>query len=343
MTTAPLVPVHILTGFLGSGKTTLLNRAMQRDFGAGTGVLVNEFGDVGLDHLFVQGASEEVIVLKSGCVCCSIRSDLPSSLLRLLAFSTIPDSPLRRIVIETSGLSEPLPILQTLQSDARLRARCFAASVVCVVDATAGTAVGARREARAQVTAADVIVVTKTDMVSESQIQAVQRAVSVHNPLAQVLRSEQESLFSAMLDRESAPREIASPLLGVVQAERSAHTAEVRSLALAVRSPISWPRFAVWLTCLIHVHGERILRTKGVLFDAERDAWIGVHGVRRFLHPPVHLALAAPPADGGWLVFIAEKLDMALIEASFRRWHDSTALEQGIEQPAAVSRLDEVS
>ena len=130
MNLSTLIPVHVLTGFLGSGKTTLLNRALQAGFGAETAVIVNELGDVGLDQLFVQARSQETIVLKSGCVCCTIRTDLVSTLLELVAMRDAGE-PFQRILIETSGISDPLPILQTLRSDFNLLTRFRAGSIIC--------------------------------------------------------------------------------------------------------------------------------------------------------------------------------------------------------------------
>jgi G3E family GTPase len=135
---ASIIPVHVLTGFLGSGKTTLLNRALDAGFGPDTAVIVNEFGDIGLDQLFLQTRSEETIVLKSGCVCCTVRTDLVSTLLSLAGRRGGLPHPFRRIIVETSGISDPLPILQTLRSDFNLLTRFRVGAVVCTVDASQG-------------------------------------------------------------------------------------------------------------------------------------------------------------------------------------------------------------
>jgi len=154
MSSRSTISVHILTGFLGSGKTTLLNRVLSSSsgFGAETAIIVNEFGDIALDQIFIQERSEETIVLKSGCICCSIRTDLVSTLKQLAAMSDERPSPFKRIVIETSGISDPAPILITLRSDFNLLTRFHVGSTVCVVDATA---VGYERaEGMAQLAAA---------------------------------------------------------------------------------------------------------------------------------------------------------------------------------------------
>lgn len=325
MSTSTLIPVHILTGFLGSGKTTLLNHALQSGFGPETAVVVNEFGDVGLDQLFVQSHSEEAVVLKSGCVCCTIRTDLASTLLQLLAMRTGTDQPLRRILIETSGISEPLPILQTLRSDFNLLTRFRAGSVVCAVGATDDTQVHHRPETLAQITAADAIVITKRDLASPAAARSMQAAVSRLNPLAEIVPGKGPDFATWLVRHEAAAGD---PLRAVrmepVLPTTVAQAHGVRSIAIRAAAPPSWSQFAVWLTRLVFLHGDRILRTKGVLFDPERQVWIGVHGVKRFFHPPVHLTLPVPPADGVCLVFITEHLDPALIENSYRRMAKQT-------------------
>jgi G3E family GTPase len=312
-----LIPVHVLTGFLGSGKTTLLNHALLAGFGADTAVIVNEFGDVGLDQLFVQTRSQETIVLKSGCVCCTIRSDLVTTLLALIAQRGAAP-PFRRILIETSGITDPLPILQTLRSDFNLRTRFRAGSVVCTVGATDGAPWEHRAEGLAQITAADAVVITKRDLVDDDAAHAVESAVAGLNPLAHIVPAAQ---LVGWLEHEEQrgdepQRVLQMPLL---RPTLRARPHGIRSAVIRAAAPVSWPQFAIWLTRLVYVHGDRILRTKGVLFDRERELWIGVHGVRRFFHPPVHLTLPAPPDCGACLVFITERLDPALIENSYRR------------------------
>jgi G3E family GTPase len=313
---AALIPVHVLTGFLGSGKTTLLNRALSAGFGPETGVVVNEFGEAGLDSLFVQSRSTETIVLASGCVCCTLRGDLPQALLELLAASTVP---LKRIVIETSGVSEPMPILQTLRVERTLSSRFSAGSVVCTVPASEGAAVVARPESLAQLTAADGLVMTKRDLAGVADEDALRAAVSEVNPLAEWIEHDGAALVDRLgfedTGRRAFERRPWSRLAAWPPTRRSTH--RLSSLVVRAPPPASWARFAVWLTRLIHLHGDRILRMKGVLHDSQRGVWVGIHGVKRFLHPPVHLALKEPPADGTTLVFITEGLDAVRIERSY--------------------------
>jgi G3E family GTPase len=319
MDLSTLIPVHVLTGFLGSGKTTLLNRALQAGFGAETAVIVNELGDVGLDQLFVQARSQETIVLKSGCVCCTIRTDLVSTLLELIAMRDAGE-PFRRILIETSGISDPLPILQTLRSDFNLLTRFRAGSIICAVGVVDGMPWEARAEGLAQITAADAIVITKRDLVDDETALAVQTAIVELNPLAEIVPANGAEIVGWLEHHEAHGDDAQRALrLSSLPLAVKTRTHGVRSTVIRAAEPVSWSQFAIWLTRLVFLHGDRILRTKGLLFDRDRDVWIGVHGVRRFFHPPVHLMLPTPPACGACLVFITEGLDPVLIEDSYRR------------------------
>jgi G3E family GTPase len=319
MTQPSIIPVHILTGFLGSGKTTLLNRAIDAGFGPETAVIVNEFGDIGLDQLFLQTRAEETIVLKSGCVCCTVRTDLVSTLLSLAGRRGGLPHPFRRIIVETSGISDPLPILQTLRSDFNLLTRFRVGAVVCTVDASQGGEIQIARESVTQITAADVIVITKQDIAGCLASHAVRKSLAVLNPLADVISPEGKSLIDWVYRHETMPDDAARALYLDALSFAPAPVHNVRSVVIRTTAPASWSRFAIWLTRLAAVHGDRILRVKGVLFDAERGVWLGVHGVRRFFYPPVHLSLDRDPACGSCLVFITEGLDPGRIEASYRR------------------------
>lgn len=323
MTASTFIPVHILTGFLGSGKTTLLNHALIAGLGAETAVVVNEFGDIGLDQLFIQARSEETIVLKSGCVCCTIRSDLVSTLMQLLAMRG-REKPFERILIETAGVSDPVPILQTLRSDFNLLTRFRIASVLCTLDASQHDALPQTLEGVAQITAADGVVLTKTDLAAPGDVERARASLSRLNPLAEPVPADGAALVEWLQRVESrsddSPR--ALNLAAAAPAETRHH--HFQSTVLRATAPQSWSRFAIWLTRLVFLHGDRILRIKGVLFDRERAAWIGVHGVRRFFYPPMHLQLASPPECGACLVFITDGIAGSSLERSYRRFVEAS-------------------
>ena len=314
-----LIPVHILTGGLGSGKTTLLNDALRAGLGPDTAVIVNEFGEVALDQLFIQTRSADTVVLQNGCVCCTIRSDLAATLMQLLVLRPA-SKPFRRIVIETSGISDPLPILQTLRSDSGLAVRFRIGCVICTVPATDGGLVTRRVETLRQIAAADAIVITRRDLADREMALAAQAAAAALNPLACFLSRDSAELvhwLECWEQRDSDADRATPNWLQLPQSSK--HQAHgVSSTVIHAPAPASWPHFAVWLSRLVFLHGDRILRTKGVLYDPGRDVWIGVHGVRRFFHPPVHLDLPTPPRCGACLIFITEDLDPARIQRAYQ-------------------------
>jgi len=311
------IPFHLVTGFLGSGKTTLVNALMTAGFGAGTVVIVNEFGEIGLDQDFIQAAAEEVLVLKNGCMCCLVREDLVATLLKIGAMGS--SARVERVVIETSGIADPLPILQTLRSDFSLRVRYHPGAVLCTVDArTPPFGLYATPESRAQVSAADALVLTKTDLVPADKAEDLQILLMAANPDCTILPADSSAIAAFLLASETSARS-RFPIDLARRSISASHSSDVRSAIVRDAEPRSWPVFATWLSNLLYVHGDRILRTKAILFDRSRDAWIGVHGVRRFLHPPVHLDFDSPPEGTDCIVFIVQGIDPARIVESYRR------------------------
>jgi G3E family GTPase len=313
-----LVPVHVLTGGLGSGKTTLLNAALRAGLGVGTAIVVNEFGAIALDQLFVQARSEDTMVLKGGCVCCTLRSDLVATLMHVLTLRPATAS-FERILIETSGLADAVPILRTLRSDPRLSVRFRIGAVACTIDVIDGPPGRRSREASNQITAADVVVITKRDLASTEFVAIVEEQISALNPLAESIPATGSALNEWLRAWERQKQHPPAAYRLGERADMPSAAERVRSVVISTDASLSWPRFAVWLTLLLFVHGERILRLKGILFDADRDTWIAVHCVRRFLYPPAHLDLVDPPPFGACLVFITEDLDTGRIERSFER------------------------
>jgi len=314
-----LIPVHVITGYLGSGKTTLLNATLRGHLGHGSAVVVNEFGDVGLDGTILQAAAEEIVELASGCLCCTMRTDLRETLMCLLRRDP-HRTPLRRVLVETSGTSDPLPILQTLRGDFALRTRFRPGAVICTVDAWL-PAIDARssRESLAQISTADAYAITKQDLAGARAARALARRLGTINPLAPRIPARARGLTEFIEAHEAhggyLPNHVTEAMAPSVRnATHALHSVVVRGPA-----PHSWPRFALWLTRLLHLHGERVLRTKGILYDRTQATWLAVNGVRRLLHPPTHLSLEAPPPWGTSIVFITEGLDPGLIVASYRR------------------------
>ncbi|HEY2873359.1 MAG TPA: GTP-binding protein [Reyranella sp.] len=305
---ADFTPVHLITGFLGSGKTTLLQRLLADPALGDTAVLINEFGEVGLDHHLLGRIDETMALLPSGCLCCTIRGELASAIKDLQSKRERAEVPsFRRLVVESSGLADPFPILSTVQADPVLRHHFRLGSVVTTVDAVNGIG---RPESIKQVAVADRLVLTKTDLVDDSAaLVATLRRV---NPDAPLWTAAERPSATDLLDATAR-----SPLRAVPTTPDRPH-GSVQAFALTFEGALDWTMFGVWLTMLLNRHGARVLRVKGILNVVGSAAPVAVHGVQHLVHPPVHMA-AWPDADRrSHLVFIVDGLDRTAIERSLR-------------------------
>jgi G3E family GTPase len=317
-----LTPVNVVTGFLGSGKTTLIARLLADPALADTAVLVNEFGEVGLDHHLLERIDETMVLLKSGCLCCTVRGELAEAIRGLhskRARGLVP--PFGRLVVETSGLAEPFPILATVRGDPVLRHHFRIGNVVTAVDAVTGAASLDRHpESVKQAAAADRIVLTKTDIAATEAAAGLVRRLGALNPSAPIVRAAEESLDpDALLVRDGGglpERALPAGAWLAEPAEGDRHVDGVRSFAVTVDAPLDWTAFGVWLTMLLNRHGERVLRVKAILNVAGEAAPVAVHGVQHLVHPPVHMR-AWPDGDRrSRMVFIVDGLDPALVRRS---------------------------
>jgi len=307
-------PVTLLTGFLGSGKTTLLRRLLGDPALHDTAVIINEFGEVALDHLLVERLDEETVLLGSGCLCCTVRGELAATMRELHSRRERGAVPMfRRLVIESTGLADPFPVLSTLRADPVLRHHFRAAGVVTTVDAVNGLAQLDRYvESMRQAAIADVIALTKTDIAGDDAVLPLQARLGVLNPLAPVFRVADGPLpVNALL---AAGR---SPFKAVGEPDGTVAHARANAFSIVVEEPIDWSSFGVWLTMLLNRHGGRILRVKGLLALRGEVRPVAVHGVQSLVHAPTHLE-AWPDGDRrSRLVFIVEDLDPELIRRSF--------------------------
>jgi G3E family GTPase len=303
-------PVNLLTGFLGSGKTALLRRLLTRPELSRTAVLVNEFGEVGLDHHLMERIDETVVLLQSGCLCCTIRGELAQAIRSLLSRrdrALVP--PFDRLVVESSGLADPFPILSTLKADPVLRHHVRAAAVVTTLDAVNGLSQIAKyAESLRQVAVADRLVLTKTDLADEVAVGNLLARVRQINPDAPLIRVG-EVQACTLFDGGGASAFF-------VCDDASGHGERVRSFVVIVDQPIDWTAFGVWLTMLLNRHGDKVLRVKGILNLAGEAAPVAIHGVQHLVHTPVHMP-AWPDADRrSRIVFIVDGLDPDLIRRS---------------------------
>lgn len=310
------IPVHILTGFLGSGKTTFLRHLLREPDFADTAVVINEFGEVGLDHLLVREVSEDAVLLSSGCLCCAVRDDLVSTLVDMLEMVRHGDvPPFRRVVVETTGLADPAPIMHAVMSDLRLRRGYRAGNIVSTVDGIGGAGTIAQfAEAVQQVALADCLVITKSDLAEPWRLDALGKDIAAINPVVVQLVSSKAQfpnpgeIFEQAPDRE--PRHIALsdvPLSGQ-------HSTGIETFTVAIDRPVDWPAFVDWLELLLASRGQSILRVKGLLSVTDDPRPVVIHGVQHVVYPPEYLPRWPDDASGGWLVFIARNLSRSAIE-----------------------------
>jgi len=322
------LPVTLLTGFLGAGKTTLLNAVLGDPSAGRIAVIVNEFGETGLDHDLIEQqrhAEDDTILMRSGCLCCSIRGDLSRTIAALLkrrasgALARIARggkqaTPFDRIVIETTGLADPGPILQTLQVDPVLARQTRLDSVVTVADAANGPAtLNAQFEAVSQVAMADVIVLSKTDLVVNERVAEFEERLRTINPGAKILHAVRGDRASGQIwglsglhpDAAAAdvlawthgPDPATDPLAnlsGLAQSAAAAsfpspHDARIGTASIVLDDPIPSEMFDIWLDTLIKLRGPDILRVKGIVFLEDIEMPFVFHGVQHIFDPPVPL------------------------------------------------------
>jgi len=319
-----LTPVNVLTGFLGSGKTSLLQRLLRSPRLDRTAVLINEFGEVGLDHLLVQRVDEAVVLLESGCICCTIRGDLNGALRSLLDRRDRSEIPaFDRVMIETTGLADPGPILYTLLNEPVLQHHFRLGNVITTVDAVnAELHLSKNPEGIKQVAAADHLLVTKTDLATDDQVAAVRAVLAQVNPSAQVRDAIDEPLDVDGLLDVRPPKSAATfvpagdpAMTDMLQALRR-HSQEISSFSLVLDEPLDWTAFGVWLSLLLHRYGDDVLRVKGILSVQGSAAPVFINAVQHVVHPPQHLGSWPTGDRRSRIVFITRGVDHARLRRS---------------------------
>ncbi|MDP9433997.1 MAG: GTP-binding protein [Actinomycetota bacterium] len=310
MTGQGVRPLTVVSGALGSGKTTLLRRLLRQPGLRDTAVLVNEIGEVGLDHLQLRRIDEATVVLPGGCVCCATRNDVEAALRELLdgeAAGELPPS--RRVVLETSGVADPAPVVATLLRSPVLRHHVAVDRVVVTVDAQAVTARPQQSpEWLQQVVCADVLALTKTDLVQEHALAPLRRRLAGLNPAAVLTTAAEVDL--------TVPVPSGGVAVRVPPMPSAEHLAGVASASASFDGPVDWAAFAVWLSALLHAHGDRVLRLKAVL-DTGAGRLLVVDGVQHVVHPPRHLDEADGPR-GSSVVVVTRDLDPQRVLTALR-------------------------
>ena len=352
------LPVSLITGFLGAGKTTLLRYLLAQPALGDTAVIINEFGDVGLDHLLVENANEDTILMSSGCLCCTIRGDLVEALRRLYKRRERGEiSRFQRAVIETTGLADPAPILHTLMTDPLLSHFYRLDGVVTVVDGVHGQGQLDRQlEAVKQAAVADRLLISKGDLASADDLAKLKDRLRRLNPAAPILEAShgqvdaEALLWAGLYDprtkiadvRRWLNEEAYAPQLEghdhghrhdhdhdhdhVGQTDRlgeldpNRHDKHIRSFCLSADHPLDWDRLVGWIEMLTTLHGHQLLRVKGILNVQGEANPIAIHGVQHIFHPPATLSAWQDQDHRSRIVFITRDMDRDFVVASFREF-----------------------
>lgn len=309
------LPLSVITGFLGSGKTTLIRRLLASPRFARTAVIINEFGDIGLDHELIESGDEELVELSTGCLCCAMRGDLAAAVARLCA-KRAGGAVFERIVLETTGLADPAPIVQSLLVDPGLRAQVALERIVVTVDAVNGDAtLDSHDVSRKQVALADLLLITKSDLAPAGGPD-LQRRLHALNRGASIVHAVHGDVAPAILFQASGTRSVpASATTPPARRHPHAHD-DISSVSLERDEPLHAVSLTLFLQALAEICGPDLLRVKGIVALAEHPHGAAVvHGVQHVFHPLRWLDAWPPGARGTRLVLIGRRLRRHWIEA----------------------------
>ena len=337
------IPVSVLTGFLGSGKTTVLNRLLRDPAMARAMVIVNEFGEIGIDHDLVESATDDMVLLQSGCLCCTVRSDLIETIQALLLKRERSEiAEFDKVVIETTGLADPAPILQALMTDPGVTKSLRLDGVIATVDAAAGEATLDRHmEAVKQVAVADRLLLTKTDLVEQHQCRAIERRLRALNPAAPVFHTmdgevDPHRLFDVGLYNPATKSLDAQRWLddeiytsasqqehaghGHQAADVNRHDSYINAVCMVVDEPIPGEALDRWLGSLFLLKGPDLLRFKAIVNVAELPGPMIIHGIQHVIHPPQMLKRWPSDDRRTRMVFITHDIDEHVLRDSLKQF-----------------------
>ncbi len=339
MTASVVTPVTLLTGFLGSGKTTLLNRILQSPAARDTAVLINEFGEVAIDHLLVRESSERITVMSNGCICCSVAGDMVKALRDLYfkrANGEVPN--FKRLVIETTGLADPAPIMHTLIEMPLVAARYALAGVVTTIDATHGMKqLDEQAESVKQAAVADRLVITKTDIASRAEVDKLKQRLAMLNPGATIMEAVNGEVDVAQIFDTGLyqPNQKSPDVLKWLNAEayravavtrtlapsgftrqphaESRHDARIRAFCVEYPAAVDWAALVNAIEMMQALRGDQLLRLKGIVNVANEVRPRAIHAVQHTLYPPAVLPEWPDNDRSTRLVFIVRDLDEQFI------------------------------
>ena len=316
---ANTVPVSIIAGFLGSGKTTLLNRLIRHEGMSDTALIVNEFGEIGIDHALVESALDNTYVLDSGCLCCTIRGDLVDTIADLFAKAASGAVPaFSRILIEPTGLADPGPVVGAIEQLSAARQPCERGAVITMVDGQqAARQLNAHDEVARQIALADVILISKTDTIDADAVQSLASTINTLNPGVPVRPIVHGDIDPDVLFGLASKSAVAVPTGTTVHSQHNHAHGEVSACVVTADDPLDWDRLRIFLETLYSLRGDALLRTKGIVWIEGQAAPVVIQGVGNGFSRPRLFHGAVDAAGTSRLVFIHNGLDDGAIEASF--------------------------